>query len=108
MIPPPGESDGPGLLARYDTISSGRSEGIGGDKYYDYIDDPQEQAIRICTDCGREAACTGTSLRNFAGKSFVTFQTTNPCQRKRANISKMPTSLSSRSWMATWLSPYPA
>jgi asparagine synthase (glutamine-hydrolysing) len=39
MIPPPSQYDGPDVHARYATIQSGRSEGIGGNKYYGYEDD---------------------------------------------------------------------
>ncbi len=38
MIPEPGEKDGEDVLARYDVIKSGRSQGIGGDLYYGYQD----------------------------------------------------------------------
>jgi O-methyltransferase len=38
MIPPPGEKDGPGPNERYETIKTGRSEGIGGGLYYGYVD----------------------------------------------------------------------
>lgn len=39
MIPPPGEGDGPDAHARYETIRSGASPGIGGDTYYGYVPD---------------------------------------------------------------------
>jgi asparagine synthase (glutamine-hydrolysing) len=39
MIPPPSEHDGPDVHARYQTIRSGASEGIGGNKYYGYEED---------------------------------------------------------------------
>lgn len=39
MIPPPSDSDGPDVQARYEAIASGRSAGIGGDRYYGYEDD---------------------------------------------------------------------
>lgn len=38
MIPPPSERDDEWAHRRYDTIRSGRSEGIGGEPYYGYID----------------------------------------------------------------------
>jgi O-methyltransferase len=39
MIPAPNEHDGPDVHARYETIRSGRSDGIGGDLYYGYRPD---------------------------------------------------------------------
>jgi hypothetical protein len=42
-IPPPDENDGPDAHARFDVIRSGRSEGLGGDGYYGYVDDLLER-----------------------------------------------------------------
>jgi asparagine synthase (glutamine-hydrolysing) len=39
MIPPPSERDGPDVHARYETIRSGQSTGIGGGTYYGYEED---------------------------------------------------------------------
>jgi O-methyltransferase len=39
MIPPPSEHDGADVTARYDEIVGGKSQGIGGDRYYGYEDD---------------------------------------------------------------------
>lgn len=39
MIPPPGEADGEDSHARYQTILSGQSKGLGGGEYYGYQDD---------------------------------------------------------------------
>jgi len=40
MIPPPsGEKDGKAAMDRYETIKSGASQGIGGERYYGYRDD---------------------------------------------------------------------
>jgi hypothetical protein len=39
MIPPPSENDTPDVHERYRTIASGESTGIGGDRYYGYVDD---------------------------------------------------------------------
>lgn len=39
MIPPPSEVDPPAVHERYRTIAEGRSEGIGGEVYYGYLDD---------------------------------------------------------------------
>src|SRR6266581_9683910 len=36
MIPPPSAADGADIQARYETIVSGDSSGIGGDRYYGY------------------------------------------------------------------------
>jgi asparagine synthase (glutamine-hydrolysing) len=38
MIPPPSDTDGPAVAARYQAIISGKSTGISGDQYYGYID----------------------------------------------------------------------
>jgi asparagine synthase (glutamine-hydrolysing) len=38
MIPPPGEGDGADAHDRYAVIASGRSNGIGGERYYGYRD----------------------------------------------------------------------
>ena len=39
MIPPPSQSDTPDVHERYRTIVEGRSEGLGGDRYYGYETD---------------------------------------------------------------------
>jgi len=52
MIPPPGPQDGPDAHARYAAIASGRSQGLGGDKYYGYVDDLDEVVRRNLTDYG--------------------------------------------------------
>ena len=39
MIPPPSDADGADVRARYETIASGRSPGLGGDTYYGYEPD---------------------------------------------------------------------
>lgn len=39
MIPPPSDRDGEDVHARYEVITSGRSEGIGGRTYYGYVED---------------------------------------------------------------------
>jgi hypothetical protein len=38
MIPPPSERDGEEAHRRYEVIKSGKSRGIGGDRYYGYAD----------------------------------------------------------------------
>lgn len=45
MIPPPGDKDGPIPQGRFDVIKSGKSEGIGGDKYYGYISNLRDVVI---------------------------------------------------------------
>jgi len=39
MIPPPSLADGNDVISRYEVIATGKSSGIGGDKYYGYVDD---------------------------------------------------------------------
>jgi asparagine synthase (glutamine-hydrolysing) len=39
MIPPPGANDGPDVHERYEVITSGKSDGLGGDTYYGYRSD---------------------------------------------------------------------
>jgi len=43
MIPPPGPKDGDDAHGRYEVIRSGESEGLGGEKYYGYVDNLIEQ-----------------------------------------------------------------
>ena len=45
MIPPPGEEDGPDVHQRYEIIKSGKSEGIGGRRYYGYEDNLYERVV---------------------------------------------------------------
>jgi asparagine synthase (glutamine-hydrolysing) len=46
MIPPPtSEKDDEKSRARYETIRSGQSRGIGGDQYYGYVEDLYERVI---------------------------------------------------------------
>lgn len=42
MIPPPTKEDTKDVLDRYRTIVEGKSNGIGGDKYYGYVDNLYE------------------------------------------------------------------
>jgi len=39
LIPPPGERDDVDAHERFSVISSGHAEGLGGNKYYGYVDD---------------------------------------------------------------------
>jgi len=45
MIPPPTAADPEPVHERYRTIVEGRSEGIGGDVYYGYLDDLYDRVI---------------------------------------------------------------
>lgn len=46
MIPPPSERDDQKSINRYNDIAAGKSSGIGGDKYYGYVDDLYSQVTR--------------------------------------------------------------
>jgi O-methyltransferase len=52
MIPPPGEQDGDDVQARYEAIRSGKSEGLGGDTYYGYLQDLYERVRQSFHDFG--------------------------------------------------------
>ena len=45
MIPPPGEADGDDAHDRYAVIAGGRSNGIGGERYYGYRDDLYAEVV---------------------------------------------------------------
>ena len=49
MIPPPSEKDGASPNERYKTIKAGKSQGIGGQKYYGYVDNLKEVVIANLT-----------------------------------------------------------
>lgn len=53
MIPPPGAADPPAVHERYRTIAEGRSEGIGGETYYGYLDDLYERVLASFARFGR-------------------------------------------------------
>lgn len=53
-IPPPSELDGKDAHARYETIATGKSTGIGGGKYYGYIDNLLDQIKANFTKYGVE------------------------------------------------------
>jgi hypothetical protein len=42
MIPPPGPQDGEDARKRYTEIASGQSKGLGGEKYYGYLNNLQD------------------------------------------------------------------
>jgi asparagine synthase (glutamine-hydrolysing) len=52
MIPPPSEKDGAGPNDRYEIIKSGGSTGIGGDRYYGYIDNLRDVVIKNFEEFG--------------------------------------------------------
>jgi len=45
MIPPPSARDGEATWARYEQIKSGKSTGIGSDRYYGYIDNLYDRVV---------------------------------------------------------------
>jgi asparagine synthase (glutamine-hydrolysing) len=45
MIPPPGDGDGEDAHGRYAVIASGKSNGIGGERYYGYRDDLYAEVV---------------------------------------------------------------
>jgi asparagine synthase (glutamine-hydrolysing) len=49
-IPPPSDRDAPDSHERYAVIASGRSQGIGGDRYYGYEDNLYE---KVCNHFAR-------------------------------------------------------
>lgn len=52
MIPPPSDRDGDDVHARFETIQSGKSKGIGGDQYYGYKEDLLNQVTQHLKDFG--------------------------------------------------------
>lgn len=54
MIPAPGENDGEDAHRRYEEIRSGRSDGLGGNTYYGYIDNLLDVVKRNLTSAGLE------------------------------------------------------
>ena len=52
MIPPPGPKDDARSHERYDEIRSGRSQGLGGETYYGYLDDLYERVCRTMDEYG--------------------------------------------------------
>ena len=52
MIPPPGNDDGPEVHERYAEIVDGRSQGIGGDAYYGYLNDLRSHVERTLEEFG--------------------------------------------------------
>ena len=56
MIPPPSQEDGNDTWTRYAAIEEGKSEGIGGDRYYGYRDDLYETVRRNLREFGIDEA----------------------------------------------------
>ena len=54
-IPPPSARDTADSHARYEVIASGRSSGIGGDRYYGYEDDLHGKVVRNFRKFGLDA-----------------------------------------------------
>ena len=58
MIPPPAsEKDDEKSRARYETIRSGQSRGIGGDQYYGYIDNLYDRVVENFGRFGQSFGC---------------------------------------------------
>jgi predicted O-methyltransferase YrrM len=62
MIPPPTKDDTPDVHTRYKTIAQGKSAGIGGDRYYGYIEDLQEVVKGNLASFGIECQSNSVSL----------------------------------------------
>jgi hypothetical protein len=58
LIPPPGDNDEQDAHGRYQEIASGKSQGLGGGKYYGYEDDLYAKVLRNLSghgvDCDRD------------------------------------------------------
>ena len=76
MIPPPGSQDGPDAHERYAAIVSGRSQGLGGDKYYGYVDGLDEMVRGNLTRYG--FAPEQHSIRLVPGRFEETLHPTDP------------------------------
>lgn len=76
MIPPPGEADPPAVHERYRTIVEGRSEGIGGDAYYGYLDDLYDRVVDAFARNGM--LVDGTRIALHRGLFQDTLQPTSP------------------------------
>lgn len=61
-IPPPSERDAADSHARYEVIASGRSSGIGDDRYYGYEDDLYGKVVRNFRTFGLDAEGPHASL----------------------------------------------
>ena len=52
MIPPPSDKDGEDIQQRYKTIKSGKSRGIGDNKYYGYVENLIDEIKVNFNSCG--------------------------------------------------------
>ncbi len=76
MIPPPSEADPPAVHERYRTIAEGRSEGIGGEPYYGYLDDLYERVVASFARFGRPV--DGDRVQLHRGLFDDTLRPTDP------------------------------
>lgn len=76
MIPPPGEFDGPDVHNRYETISSGQSTGINGNRYYGYENDLHGQVKNAFARFGYPTA--DNAVRLIKGLVEETLTDTRP------------------------------
>lgn len=76
MIPPPSAADPPPVHERYRTIAEGRSEGIGGEVYYGYLDDLYNRVVASFARYGRPV--DGDSVRLHRGLFEQTLHPSRP------------------------------
>jgi asparagine synthase (glutamine-hydrolysing) len=62
MIPPPSDRDGEDVVSRYQAIAGGKAKGIGGDRYYGYLDDLYERVAASLESFGLPPAQNNISL----------------------------------------------
>ena len=62
MIPPPSDSDGPDVHARYDKIVRGESRGVGGETYYGYREDLYDEVTASFASMGVPVEANNVSL----------------------------------------------
>jgi O-methyltransferase len=75
MIAPPGPEDPPEVHERFAVIAEGRSDGIGGDRYYGYRDDLQDHVARVLAAAG---APVGRLATLHAGPFATTLHPVRP------------------------------
>lgn len=84
MIPPPGEKDGPVPGERYGVIASGQSTGIGGGKYYGYVDNLKD--VVTANFAAFDLAVDGETIRFVEGLYQDTVPTLPPMRIAFAHI----------------------
>lgn len=84
MIPPPGDKDDHLSKARYATIASGQSPGIGGEVYYGYREDLYKQVVRNIVSFGLKV--DGNKICLHRGKFENTFDEFLPLSLAFAHI----------------------